>query len=207
MPQPQISPVAWSNPTEPCPEFVGFLSRESLPACLIWSGRQPVPAIAARVHIYLNSIGPAEVKAYYHADGFLGVICQPDTRPAWWQKQMPGVTAGHVTGRELDPYDPAPRSAAVQVVSLSTPPPLAQARQQFQHYQRQEWEGRDEYAQRQREAQSQYPHDEAAQQRYCNTARQVLAFAQARTAEARRLVEVAEQAPPADVQPVPAATE
>lgn len=41
--------------------------------------------MGARVHIYLNGFGPAEVKAYFYADGYLGVICQPDEMPSWYQ--------------------------------------------------------------------------------------------------------------------------
>lgn len=110
--QPQISPLDWAGEPALCPKWVGFLSRIGLPGGLTWSGVGEVPAVGGRVHIYLNSFGPAEVKAYFHADGYLGVICQPDVLLAWYQQQSPGVTLGHFFGRELDPFRPKPAPAA-----------------------------------------------------------------------------------------------
>ncbi len=85
---------------------MGFPTRTRLPAGLIWSGSGDLPAIGARVHIYLNGFGPAEVKACFHADGYLGVLCAPDEMPAWYQRQSPGVTLGHFFNRELEPRQP-----------------------------------------------------------------------------------------------------
>ncbi|WP_426491310.1 hypothetical protein [Hymenobacter sp. 102] len=106
--QPTLSPTAWTGEPQACPAWVGFPSLAGFPAGLQWSGRGQVPAIGARVSIYLNGFGPAEVKAYFHAEGFLGVVCAPEVLPAWFQRQCPGVTLGHCFGRELEPYQPAP---------------------------------------------------------------------------------------------------
>ncbi|MCA8833295.1 hypothetical protein [Hymenobacter pini] len=106
--QPTLSPTAWAGEPQACPAWVGFPSLTEFPAGLLWSGRGEVPAIGDRVHIYLNGFGAAEVKAYFHAEGFLGVVCAPEVLPAWFQRQCPGVTLGHCFGRELEPYQPAP---------------------------------------------------------------------------------------------------
>ena len=104
--QPQISPLDWAGEPQLCPKWVGFPSRAGLPASLIWSGEGEVPALGTCVHIYMNGFGSAEVKAYFHADGYLGIICQPLEMPGWYQKQSPSVTLGHFFGRELDPFRP-----------------------------------------------------------------------------------------------------
>ncbi len=118
--QPQISPLAWAGAPEQCPQWVGFPTRAGLPAGLQWSGRGEVPAIGTRVHIYMNGIGPAEVKAYFHAEGYLGVLCQPDKMPEHLAKH--GVTLGHFFGRELEPYTPGPAAPAQvpEVVGISS---------------------------------------------------------------------------------------
>ena len=64
----------------------------------------------------MNSFGPATVRAYFHADGYLGVVCQPDEMPDWYKKQSPGVTLGHFFGRELEPRRPTPTPAAAALV-------------------------------------------------------------------------------------------
>ena len=110
--QPQISPLNWVGDPGQCPKFVGFPTRAGLPAGLIWSGKGEVPAIGARVYIYLNSFGPAEVRAYFHAEGYLGVLCAPDVLPDWFERQNPGVRLVHVFGRELEPYGPPAAPAA-----------------------------------------------------------------------------------------------
>ena len=114
--QPEICPSQWLNSVTPCPQWIGYPTRLSLPIDLIWSGDTAVPAIGSRVHIYLNSFGPATVRAYFHADGYLGVICQPDEMPDWYKKQAPGVTLGHFFGRELEPRKPTPTPAAAALV-------------------------------------------------------------------------------------------
>jgi len=118
--QPQISPLDWAGDPQQCPQWVGFPTRAGLPAGLQWSGRGEVPAIGARVHIYLNSIGPAEVKAYFHGEGWLGVLCQPEKMPEHLAKH--GVTLGHFFGRELEPYAPGPAAPAQvpEVVEISS---------------------------------------------------------------------------------------
>lgn len=129
--QPQISPFDWVGDPGQCPKFVGFPTLTGLPADLKWSGRGEVPAIGARVYIHMNSFGPAEVKAYFHADGYLGVICQPDKMPA--RLAAHGVTQGHFFGIELEPRK-------------ATPQPLSfcEAREQLdrQHYRSQQRQAR-----------------------------------------------------------------
>ncbi|MGI4741286.1 MAG: hypothetical protein ACRYG7_39475 [Janthinobacterium lividum] len=98
-----------STPT--APHWVGVQTLAELPAGLTWSGTQPVPAIGARVHLYLNSFGPAQVTAYFHADGYLGVVCAPEVLPAWFQQQSPGVREGHFFGIELEPFRPVPAAS------------------------------------------------------------------------------------------------
>ncbi|WP_345237628.1 hypothetical protein [Hymenobacter saemangeumensis] len=100
----------------------------SLPIDLEWSGTTAVPPIGSRVHIYMNGFGAAEVKAYFHADGYLGVICQPDEMPDWYQKQAPGVTLGHFFGRELEPRQRTPAPAAAAVTAALAVPPSELAR-------------------------------------------------------------------------------
>lgn len=108
---PKVSASPWRGNREQCPRWVGYPTRESVPAGLIWSGAGELPAIGSRVTIYLNSYGPATVNGYFHADGYLGVICSPDTLPDWFKKQSPGVTKGHFYGIDLVPRKPpAPRS-------------------------------------------------------------------------------------------------
>lgn len=116
--QPEVSPCQWLNSVTPCPQWVGYPTRLSLPIDLIWSGDTAVPVIGSRVHIYMNGFGPATVRAYFHADGYLGVICQPDEMPDWYKKQSPGVTLGHFFGRELEPRKPTPPAAALMVVPV-----------------------------------------------------------------------------------------
>ncbi len=93
-------------PVPTVPQWAAVQTLAELPANLTWSGSQPVPAIGARVRVYLNSFGPALVKAYFHAEGYLGVVCLPDQLPAWFQQQNPGVLEGHFFGRELEPFRP-----------------------------------------------------------------------------------------------------
>jgi len=102
-PQPIIRTVEWAGDREQCPQGIGYPSRQSLPTDLIWSGAGDVPAIGARVHIYMNGFGPAEVRAYFHCEGYLGVLCAPDQMPDWYRKQAPGITLGHFYGKELEP--------------------------------------------------------------------------------------------------------
>ncbi|HEX8328123.1 MAG TPA: hypothetical protein VF629_11325 [Hymenobacter sp.] len=118
--QPQISSLDWASDPDQCPQWVGYPTRAGLPAGLQWSGSGEVPAIGARAHIYMNSIGPAEVKAYFHAEGYLGVLCQPDKMPEHLAKH--GVTLGHFFGRELEPYTPGPAAPAQvpEVVEISS---------------------------------------------------------------------------------------
>jgi hypothetical protein len=117
---PELTALPWQGDREQCPRWVGFPTRESLPAGLIWSGAGELPAIGSRVTIYMNSYGPATVNGYYHADGYLGVICSPDKLPDWFKKQSPGVTKAHFFGRDLDPrkkpaaQEPSPEQLAEQ---------------------------------------------------------------------------------------------
>lgn len=88
-----------------------------LPADLKWSGTRPVPGIGAQVHAYMNGFGAGEVRAYFHADGWLGVVVAVAVLPEWFAKQNPGITEGHFFGRELEPYTQIARQlpAAAQV--------------------------------------------------------------------------------------------
>ncbi|GAB3720568.1 hypothetical protein GCM10027594_00600 [Hymenobacter agri] len=115
--QPEISPLVWAGDPEQCPKWIGYPSRLCLPQLIIWSGAGTVPAIGERVHIYMNSFGPATVRAYFHADGYMGVICEPDEMPEWYKKQAPGVTLGHFFGKELEPRTPGP-AAPAQVLEV-----------------------------------------------------------------------------------------
>lgn len=101
--QPEICASQWLNSATPCPQWQGRPTRLSLPLSLAWSADFAVPEIGSRVQVRMNGFGPAVVKAYFHADGYLGLICQPDVLPDWFQKQSPGVTLGHFFGRELQP--------------------------------------------------------------------------------------------------------
>lgn len=110
---PQVSALPWHGDREQCPRWVGFPTRESLPADLIWSGAGELPAIGSKVNIYMNSYGPATVDGYFHADGYLGVICSPDTLPDWFKKQCPGVTKAHLFGIDLTPRKSKAPTASV----------------------------------------------------------------------------------------------
>lgn len=170
--QPQISPLDWVGNPEKCPKCVGFPTRTGLPAGLIWSGRGEVPAIGARVYIHMNSFGPAEVKAYFHADGYLGVICQPDQMPA--RLEAHGVTQGHFFGIELEP-----RQAEQQPLSVCE----AREKAARQHYRAQ-----------QRQARTAFPKadQKALRESFCAPALQMLEWAIAATASARQAAELAE---------------
>ncbi|GAB3323025.1 hypothetical protein GCM10027511_31580 [Hymenobacter humi] len=100
--------MEWAGDPQQCPPWIGFPSRAGLPAGLEWSGTQEVPAIGAGIRVYLNSFGPAVVRAYFHADGFLGVLCEFTEIPAWFRRQSPDVSLGHLFGRELEPARAAP---------------------------------------------------------------------------------------------------
>lgn len=117
--QPTISLISWAGAPEQCPQWVGHPTRENFPAGLSWSGDSEVPAIGARVHIYMNDFGPATVRAYFHAEGFLGVLCAPDTMPAWLRESSPSVTMGHFFGRELEPRK-------VKAAAAAAAPPATQ---------------------------------------------------------------------------------
>lgn len=170
--QPQISPLDWAGDPDQCPKFVGFPTRAGLPSDLIWSGRGEVPAIGARVRIHMNSFGPAEVKAYFHADGYLGVICQPDKMPAHLEAHS--VTQGHFFGIELERRKATPQSLSV-----------CEAREELD---------RQHYHSQQRQARKRFPKasDNALRESFCAPALQVLECAIEATATARRAAELAE---------------
>lgn len=110
--QPQLSPAAWSDTTQPAPVLIGFPSRENFPQGLLWSGCGEVPAVGQRVRIHLNNIGEAMVRAYFHYDGYLGVLVAPDQMPA----HLSGVRTCHAYGVDLEPrrlrQDPEPASVS-----------------------------------------------------------------------------------------------
>lgn len=186
---PQISSLDWTGEPDQCPKWIGFPTRTGLPADLKWSGEGAVPAIGSRVEITMNDLGPAEVKAYFHSDGYLGVICAPDQLPAWYQKQSPGVTLGHFFGRELKPVEPT----AAPVAPASVPElaaRLAQAQQRTRIYQERQDTDRKYYRAKTREAAVAYPHANDAELRvkYSADARAALQRAIERT-DAARLAE------------------
>lgn len=119
--QPQISLSSWTSTTEACPGQVGFPTQANFPAGLIWSGTGEVPAIGARVYIYCCGIGPAEVKAYFHYEGYLGVLVAPDTMPAHLQNQRPAITLCHAYGVDLEPNRPRPATSLPVVAAPDAP--------------------------------------------------------------------------------------
>ncbi len=100
--QPQISSCQWLNSVTPCPQWLGYPTRLSLPINLDWSADSALPEIGSRVHIHMNGFGPAVVRAYFHAKGYLGLVCTPDQPPAWFIKPSSDVSTSHFFGRELD---------------------------------------------------------------------------------------------------------
>lgn len=194
--QPVISLLDWVGDPQQCPQWVGFPTRAGLPAGLEWSGSGDVPVIGARVHIYMNSIGPAEVKAYFHGAGYLGVICQPDTMPEHLRKH--GITLGHFFGRELAPYTPGPVAAAMvpEVVAMEpVADPIGQAQEQYRLCVAREEIDREYYRAKQREAKQAFPdvQDEQRREEYCFGAKQAAQRAIQRTQEAKQALETAEQ--------------
>jgi hypothetical protein len=121
---PEISALPWGGNWEQCPVKIGYPTRDCLPAGFIWSGAA-VPEIGGSVTIYMNSYGAATVNGYFHLDGYLGVICTPNTLPAWFKNQCLSVTLGHFFGVELDPRKPQ--------ASTTTATPAAQATQEQSH--------------------------------------------------------------------------
>ena len=109
--QPEISSLGWTGDPQQCPQWVGFPTRAGLPAGLRWSGAADVPALGAQVRVHLNGFGPAVVRAYFYAGGYLGVLCEFTQLPDWFRRQSPGVTLGHVFGRELEPPRSSPAPA------------------------------------------------------------------------------------------------
>jgi hypothetical protein len=97
--EPQICSTSWTDTTREAPALIGFASREHFPAGLQWSGSGEVPAVGQRVRLYVNSMGEATVKAYFHHEGFLGVLVAPDQMPA----HLRGVSTCHAYGIELEP--------------------------------------------------------------------------------------------------------
>ena len=68
-----------------------------------WGGTNPPPAIGARVHVYMNGIGPGTVTSYFAEHGWLGVLVRPHKAPKWYVKQNGRYKPGHVFGPELEP--------------------------------------------------------------------------------------------------------
>lgn len=98
------TPVSLPFTPAPVAAWQSAATLAELPAALRWSGTQPIPGIGARVHAYMNGFGAGVVRAYFHADGWLGVVVAVDVLPEWFTKQNPGITEGHFFGRELEPY-------------------------------------------------------------------------------------------------------
>jgi hypothetical protein len=192
--QPEISPLVWAGDPEQCPKWIGYPSRLCLPQSIIWSGAGSVPSIGARVHIYMNSIGPATVRAYFHADGYMGVICEPDTMPEHLRKH--GVTLAHFFGRELEPYLPGPAAPAMvpEVVEIEqVADPIGKAQEQYRLCVAREEQDRRYHRSKQREAQQAYPHEPDKQQQHCQDALQMVELATLRTQQAKQALATAEQ--------------
>ena len=62
----------------PTPAFTPAPRLTALPGGLYWSGKQPVPAIGATVLRCDEHPGAVKVLAYCHADGFLGLVTEPE---------------------------------------------------------------------------------------------------------------------------------
>jgi hypothetical protein len=72
-----------------------------------WSGDGIPPKIGAKVHCYLNGIGPCTVLKYFVEYGWLGIIAEVKKNPAWRKKQDNGVNVpAHLFGLDLEPRKP-----------------------------------------------------------------------------------------------------
>jgi hypothetical protein len=100
----EFTPASLPFTAAPVADWQSVTTLAELPAALHWNGTQPIPAIGARVHAYLNGFGAGEVRAYFHAGGWLGVVVAADVLPEWFAKQNPGITEGHFFGHELEAY-------------------------------------------------------------------------------------------------------
>ena len=85
----------------PLPEFEAAPRLTLLPGGLHWSGQGQVPPVGATVTVSREGHPePAQVKAYCHAAGFLGLVVetQPPVKRA---RRQPSPRAGCVFGSQL----------------------------------------------------------------------------------------------------------
>lgn len=84
--------------------------RGEIPSTLpLWSGQADPPAIGARVHVRINSLGFGTVTAYAVHEGYLGVMVRIDesNRPDWHRQQNPENLPGLLYGAEINTKPPA----------------------------------------------------------------------------------------------------
>lgn len=85
----------------PTPEFEAAPRLTMLPGGLHWSGQGQVPQVGATVTVSREGhSGPAQVKAYCHAAGFLGLVVEMQ-QPVKRASRKPSPRAGCVFGSQL----------------------------------------------------------------------------------------------------------
>jgi len=70
-------------------------------SALKWSGKEPPPAIGAKVNMAFNRLGEAIVLGYFSEHGWLGLKVSLLDAPDWHKKQNDNDPIGHVFGAEL----------------------------------------------------------------------------------------------------------
>lgn len=85
----------------PLPEFEAAPRLTMLPGGLHWSGQGQVPPVGATVTVSREGHAePAQVKAYCHAAGFLGLVVEVQ-QPVKRARRQPSPRAGCVFGSQL----------------------------------------------------------------------------------------------------------
>lgn len=85
----------------PLPEFEAAPRLTMLPGGLHWSGQGQVPQVGATVTVRREGhTGPAQVQAYCHAAGFLGLVVEAQ-QPARRARATPGPRARCVFAHQL----------------------------------------------------------------------------------------------------------
>lgn len=85
----------------PTPEFEAAPRLTMLPGGLHWSGQGQVPPVGATVTVSREGhTAPAQVKAYCHAAGFLGLVVEAQ-QPVKRTRRQAGPRAGCVFGSQL----------------------------------------------------------------------------------------------------------
>lgn len=90
------------------PPYVAYVAQDGVepPPGFKWSGSAPPPAVGERVNVTMNGIGPGVVRGYFVEYGWLGLLVQHESPPAWLIKQCGGkskVGLGHIFGCEFKP--------------------------------------------------------------------------------------------------------